>query len=91
MKLGRRGWRIPLASVEAYEARHTTEPESAPELSIPRRATPPVRETAADLAGRYEPVFRGPVPWRLEVIEAAQPAAGRGRAAGRKKAASQRH
>lgn len=96
MKLGRRGWRIIPEALAEYEARQTTAPE-ADDLKAARVARSISKalgvSTALDLGAdvEYDPVFSGPVPWRSEVIDAASPAAGRGRSPKTKKAASQRH
>lgn len=89
MKLGSRGWRISPEALAEYEARQTTAP--ADELKAARVARAitkalgvgPAVDLGADAT--YDAVFAGPVPWRSEVIEAASPAAGRTRGAGKKK------
>lgn len=70
MKLGKRGWRIAPADLEAFEIHHMQEPEAAPELNIPRksRAARPSQPPAVKLDGGYIPVFKGKVPWRREVL-----------------------
>lgn len=70
MKLGRKGWRIAPEAVADFEVRHANEPDSAPELSIPRQpSTQASHAPAVELDGGYALVFKGPVPWRSEVLQ----------------------
>lgn len=88
MRLGS-DWRISLEAVAAYEAAHTTAPAVETVQPI-RAAASPAMRPAVDLGGEYEPVVKGPVPWRSSVLPAASPAARRGGSATTKKAGVQR-
>lgn len=86
-------WRFPLDAVAAYEAEHTAAShqaaqETASTTTVAPRARRSDQAPAVALEGGYAPVFRGPVPWRPEVIEATAPA--RRRVQGSKKAGSVR-
>lgn len=82
--------RIALADVLAYEAEHTSEP--AP-LKVARAEQEVARtlgvSTTANIGPAPEnPVF--PALWGLPALPAAQPAAGRGRSAAKRRASSVR-
>ena len=72
-------WRIPSEAVAEFEQRTMTgrEPEPKPE---PTR----VRRQPHEQAPEYVAVVPGVVPWRTEIVDAASPAAGRGRATGKR-------
>lgn len=76
-------WRIPAEAVAEFEARTMTGPEPKPEPT-------PVRRQQHEQASEYVAVVPGVVPWRSEVVDAASPAAGRGRTTGTKRAGRQR-
>lgn len=77
-------WRIPAEAVAEYEQRTMTGPKPEPKPE-PTRA----RRQHED-APEYVAVVPGVVPWRSETVDAASPAAGRTRGAGRKTARSSR-
>lgn len=92
LKRGRH-WRFSLDAVQAYERSNTTSTEAAPAQRSgdgsgyrPSNARP-----AVALGGEYAEIVTGPVPWRSTVIDAASPAAARGRATTTKRTGSQRH
>lgn len=64
LKPGKRGWRIAQAALAAYEAAHTNE---AP---IKADAPPvPLQAPLTEIYGSVTPIFKGPVPWRSEVVQ----------------------
>lgn len=101
-KLARRGvlagmrlgvdWRFSLAAVEAYERARTTEPAEIETMPVTTPTAPDLVTLAPgdfELPAGYEPRF--PHLWGMTREDAASSAAGRGRTAGRKKTAPQRH
>lgn len=65
-------WRVSQAALDAFEDQNTSRPEKpaaqATTEPIQRQGPAPLRR-AAELSGGYTPVFKGPVPWRAEVIK----------------------
>ena len=84
MRLGRRGWRIPVAAVEAYEAGHTTACESAQAATTTAPASAPEVRSALPSVGRLALPDRW---WENPTLAAGSSAAGCGRSTGKKKAA----
>lgn len=83
LRLGLEKWRIAVADVEAYELAQTNGATVAPATAV---ANPPRRLPSCDAGAEYEPIVKGRVPWRTEVIGEARPASQR--AAEKKKTGS---
>lgn len=64
LKIGDRGWRITPEALAAYEAAHTN--AVATGEGDTHQSVPPV--TLTEIYGSVTPIFKGPVPWRSEVI-----------------------
>lgn len=64
LKPGKRGWRVAEGALAAYEAAHTN---AAP---IEGDALPAAAQTTlTEIYSSVPPIFKGPVPWRSEVIQ----------------------
>jgi excisionase family DNA binding protein len=87
MRLGRRGWRIPVAAVEAYEAGHTTACESAQAAPTTAPASAPEVRSELPSVGRLALPDRW---WENPTLSAVSSAAGRGRSTGKRTARQSR-
>lgn len=67
LKIGERGWRITTEALAAYEATHTNAAATA--ASVAPRELPQIPLSAVYSSVTPTPIFKGVVPWRVEVVQ----------------------